>query len=575
MMGFDPDAYLAKKTQPERAPGQSLSDLPKERGNVAEFNPDAYLSKFQALPESGLEQKGQAFLESAGNEIAFGYLPQIQAGVEKLFGNPNSELDAQLQAQGFQVPRESYVDLRDQNINRMQIQDARDPNYALAGKVAGVVTTMSPIAKGAQALKLVGQGGSGIARLKDATKMGAAMGAVFNPGDNQGVVAPLQLTERGAGAAKGGAFGVVGQGSGEVVGKIGASVKNAPKYLEDLSKIKAFKAAGAMLKDFRQARGDKAATEIGETLLTKNIVNTGDSIEDIVAKTSTAKQETGSKIRQIYGQVKTFINDYKDDMGQPLTEKQKGLLEITKLDGKKMSERIRGRLDQYQKNVLGNTEVKGKMDEILTDIEKIGDDADIADILEARNSLDDRINYGKRMGELPILQKQMHTARDEMTKFIQNRVRVVGKITKNKELIKELKQANKEYGQLATVERFGVDKVARDNANRFFSLGDRMGGSAGATVGALSGDTTEERIKNGILGYVGGKVAGKYGRHSTALAARGAEKLGKALQQPANLAKYGEPLIEAAKRSPQEFQALLQQFSQDPKFQSLGTQGAK
>jgi hypothetical protein len=155
-------------------------------------------------------------------------------------------------------------------------------------------------------------------------------------------------------------------------------------------------------------------------------------------------------------------------------------------------------------------------------------------------------------------------------------VRVVGKITKDKNLINELRQANKEYGQLATAERVAKDKIARESANRFFSLGDRLTGGAGAAIGASTGNTPEERIKNGLIGLVSGSVAGKVGRYSLPVAARSAQKLGNALKQPANFAKYGEKIIEAAKRSPEEFQALINQFGKDPEFIKLAQpQGAR
>jgi hypothetical protein len=346
-----------------------------------------------------------------------------------------------------------------------------------------------------------------------------------------------------------------------------------PDTLDKLSKIKAFKAAGAMLKDFRAARGDKAAEEIGDTLLKKGIVTAGDGIEDIAQKTAAAKAEAGNKIRQVYNQVRNHIGEIAKDTS-PQGQKAQALVQKTALSGDDAAARIESRLLKFQKNNLGNTEVKGKMDEILTDLKGLGPDADISDWLSARNSLDDRINYSKKMGELPLLQQQMQAARDEMTKMLQNRVRTLGKVVKDPDLIKTLRASNKEFGQLSTVERFANDRVARDNANRFFSLGDRITSGAGATIGIASGDTPEERIKNGLIGFVSGRVASKYGRHSTALAAAGAKKLSEALKKPAAFAKFGEPLIEAANKSPEDFQALLNSLANNPEFQKLATQGA-
>lgn len=524
-------------------------------------------SFFQNVADSA-----QIQLESAGNALSAGYLPQLQAGFEKVnnfIASPTGDVDEKLKAQGFKLPEEkSYVQMRDENIKRQEAQAERNPYAAAAGTVAGIATTL-PVAG---ASNLISKGVGGFSRLMNSAATGGAFSALANPGDVEGVVNPVQLAERSSNAYKGGALGAAGQTGGEAIAKIGETVKKAPGSLEKLAKIKAFKAAGAMLKDFRAARGDKAAEEIGETLLSKNIVKAGDGIEDIAAKTSAAKNEAGQTIRGVYGKVRDHINNLAADTS-PQGIKAQSLIQKTALSGDEAALRVETRLSKFQKNNLGNTEVKGKMDEVLTDLKALGPDADISDWLAARNSLDDRINYSKKMGELPLLQQQLQATRDEMTKMLQNRVRTLGKVVKDPELITTLRQANKEYGQLATVERFATDRVARDNANRFFSLGDRISSGAGATIGVASGNSPEERIKNGLIGFVGGRVAAKYGRHSTAMAAKGAQTLGKALQKPANFAKYGEPLIEAAKRSPEELQALIQQFAQDPKFQKLSTQG--
>lgn len=559
---FNPDASF----EISRSPSQlGVNNLAPDMGVINEGVPAAQQAHQQErgfVPE--LMDRAQTQLESFGNTISGGYLPHLQALHEKIMPNPTAEVDAQLEADGFKLPQRGYVEMRDENIMRQEAQAQRNPYDSVAGTVGGAVTIM-PLMAGTQAVR----GASGLSRLVNAAGAGFGYGAAVNPGDVQGVVNPLQGQERLSNAGKSAAFGGAAQGGGEAVAKIGSAVKNSPVVLDKIAKVKAFKAAGAVLKDFRNARGDKSAEEIGETLLKKNIVSAGDGIEEIAAKTTAAKTEAGQKIRSIYQRAKEVIAN-SANMGA----KEKHLLDTTKLDGKVMSAKIRTKLDGYQKNNLGNTEVKGKMDEILTDLESMGDDIDLSDLLSARNSLDDRINYAKKANELPLLQKQMSTARQEITKMIQNRVRAVGAVTKDSKLINELREANKDFGQLSTVERFAKDRISRNNSNNFYSLGDNIQGGAGTVIGVASGDTPEERLKNGILGYVGGRVSAKYGRHSTALAAKGAQKLGEALKKPANFAKYGEPLIEAAKKSPDEFQALLQQFANDPGFQKLSTAGA-
>jgi hypothetical protein len=563
---------------PSRAPSEkppfnpgaafSVADLPPDNGSVNEGVSQTSPGQAAEAPRADLGDQLQTQLESFGNTVTMGHLPHIQAIFEKyLSPDAVAAVDEELRAKGFDVPERSYVQARDENIARQDAQAKRNPESAVTGALGAMAVTapiMSAVAGGNAAV----QGLGGFSRLRNAAGTGFAFGALQNPGDEAGVVNPLQGSERLSNAKFGAAIGTGGQAIGDGVAKIGSTIKNAPEMLDRLSKVKAFKAAGAMLKDFRAARGDKAAEEVGETLLNKNIVSAGDTIDDIYTKTTAAKNEAGQKIRNIYSDVKTFLSN----SAQNLKPKEQQLLQMTSLDGKVARTKITNRLNKFQQNKAGATQVQGKIDSVLAEIEKLPDD--IGDWLEYRNSVDDLINYAKEQKDLPLYQQQLHGVRDEMTKMIQNRVRAVGKIVKDPDMISNLRSTNKEFGQLATVERFAKDRVARDNANRFFSLGDRVTSSAGATIGALSGDTPEERIKNGLIGFVGGRIAGKYGRHSTAMAARGAQALGKALQKPAAFAKFGEPLIEAAKRSPQEFQSLIQQFSQNPEFQKLSTIGA-
>lgn len=545
-----------------RSPSQfPVSTLGEDNGSVNEGQP---LQAAQNPQMGGIGDRAMTQLESFGNAVSFGYLPQIQAAFEKINPDPSGGLDDELRAQGFTVPSQDYVDLRDENIMRQEGQTGRNPYDSAAGMVAGIAT-QAPIIATTAGMAGLGKVPGLVARTKDAIATGFGLGAVTNPGDIQGQVNILQGAERLKGASIGGTTGALGQAGGEAIAKTGSAIKNAPAALEKLSRTKAFKAAGAMLKDFRNARGDRSAEEVGEVLLSKGIVKAGDSIEDIANKTTLAKNEAGQKIRNVYDEVKNRLAS----MGPNLRPREVKLLDSTKLNGNKIAGDIRVRLLKDQKSMVGATEVKGKMDEILADITALGDDASIADMLAGRNSLDQRINYGKKMGELPLLQQQMSAARQEITKAIQNRVRAVGVVVKDKSLIKTLKDSNKEFGQLSTVENFATDRIARDNANRFFSLGDNVTSGATGAIGALTGDTPEERLKNGLIGFVGGRLTAKYGRHSTAVAATGAKRLAEALKKPAAFAKYGESLIEAAKKSPQEFQALINQLGKDPEFVKL------
>lgn len=565
-------AIQAMKGNPSRGPSQfPVSNLltPEESEELAAIQAmrgveggNTQSSVNQPAPQSSLGDQLQTQLENFGNTVSMGYLPQIQAGFEKyLSPNPTKEIDEQL---GIQEP--SYVQMRDQNINRQQSQNERNPESALFGTLGGVAVQAPLIAKTAV------QAGTGLmSRLAGGAGTGFGLGAVSNPGDIAGQVSPLQGEERLSNAALGGVFGVVGQGLGEGVAKTGRAIRNAPETLERAANTTAFKATGAVLKDFRKAFGNNTPNEVGKTLLAKNLIQAGDSLEDIAIKTSGAKQEAGQTIRKVYDQVNKFIKDYTDDAieGRKFTSREKALLDSTKLNGTKIAGEARVAVIKAFKNNPGNTEAKNKVLSALDDVAAMGDDIDLADLIESRQGIDTQISYSKQAKELPIVQQQLKTLRDSLHKAIQQRVRAIGVVVKDKKLIETLRTANKEYGQLSTAESAANGRIFRENSNRFFTLGDRIGSLTGGTIGALSGDSPEERVKNGLIGVATGFATEKYGRYSLPVVSRIAKSMGEALKKPAAFAKFGEPLIEAAKRSPQEFQALINQFGKDPEFVKL------
>jgi hypothetical protein len=83
--------------------------------------------------------------------------------------------------------------------------------------------------------------------------------------------------------------------------------KNSPKVLDTVAKVKAFKAMGAMLKDFKMATGQNSPEEIGDTLIKKNIVSAGDTLEDMAKKAAVARQETGQKIKEVYSKAREAL----------------------------------------------------------------------------------------------------------------------------------------------------------------------------------------------------------------------------------------------------------------------------
>lgn len=572
------EAIQAMKTGPSRGPSQfPVSSLltPEEKAELDAIRllkgGDVEGGRIITEPASQETQKNlgdqlQTQLENFGNTISMGYLPQIQAGFERFLSpDATSSVDAQLREQGFQIPERGYVQMRDENIKRQAGQNERNPESAMVGTGAAILTQAPLIAKTATQLGM-GQGASAFSRILDSGKVGFSLGATANPGDEEGKVNPLQGEERLMNAGTGTLFGLAGQGLGETASKGGEIIKNAPKTLEKLANTSAFKSAGAMLKDYRAAFGKNSADEIGKTLLSKNIVQAGDTMEEIALKTSSAKQQAGQAIRNIYDEVNAFI---KGSSGQKFSTREQSLLDSTKLNGTKIAGDARVAVLKAFKNSPGNTEAKAKVLSALDDVAAMGDDIDLPDLIEARMGIDDQINYAKKMGDLPIVQQQLKYLRDSLHKAIQNRVRAVGVVVKDKGMIEKLRTANKEYGHLATAEKTVVDRISRTEANNFFSLGDKIVGAAAGAGDVTRAESPEDAVKSVLKGFVVA-TASKYGRtYGPSTLAATSKRFGELLKTPANMAKFGEPLIEAAKRSPKEFQALINQFGKDPEFIKL------
>ncbi len=548
------------------------SDLGADAGSVNEgVKMDA--SSGNAPQSSDLADQYQTQLENFGNVVAAGHLPQLQAMFERFLSpDATSEVDEKLKAEGFQLPERGYVQMRDENIKSQDASNERNPLSAAIGTGAGIVVQAPLIAK--TAASAVGKGVSMLGRAKGAAATGFGLGAANNPGDVEGELNPLQGEERLMNAGKGAVFGLATQGAGEVIGKAGEVVKNAPKTLERAANSSAFKATGAMLKDFRKAFGNNTPEEIGKTLIAKKIVQAGDSLEQIAIKTSTAKQEAGQTIRKVYDQVNKFIGGAATG-AQKFTRREQALLDSTKLNGTKIAGDARVAVIKAFKNSPGNTEAKAKVLSALDDVAAMGDDIELPDLIEARMGIDDQINYAKKMGDLPIVQQQLKTLRDSIHKAIQQRVRAVGVVVKDKKLIENLRTANKEYGHLATAEKTAVDRISRTEANNFFSLGDKIVGAAAGAGDITRAESPEDAAKSIITGFLTAYLSRQGRTYGPAMLSATSRKFGEALQKPAAMAKFGEPLIEAAKRSPQEFQALINQLGKDPEFTKLVPIGAR
>jgi hypothetical protein len=315
-------------------------------------------SKFQAKEST----QGQAALEGFGRGASLGYLPQLQAGVERISDGTGhlkdmaldavglddlASSDYQLEKQGFEIPQNSYLEARDSNIRRQKKQKADNPITAGASELAGSVVTgiatsglmpgaaaktTAETAKAAKNLGFAARIGKGI---KTGAQTGAIYGAAANPGDVEGEISPIQLKERAINTALG---TVLGAGTGAVVGTGVETIKGGSGLVKKgagiaSDKLKSF--GNKALKNATGATGKQAsefADDAGIQLYERGLVKFGDSQEKIAQRVVKAVESANSQIddalaklekngvkvdrNQIYGKLREKINKLKGDESQ-------------------------------------------------------------------------------------------------------------------------------------------------------------------------------------------------------------------------------------------------------------------
>jgi hypothetical protein len=521
-MAFNPDQYLASKK-------------PVPEGSL--FDPDAYLaSKADPVEMSG-GQKTQAALEGFGQGVGAGYLPQMQAGVEKVRGlidtgaaklgiGPETPemVNEELRSQGFTVddPAESYVADRDQNIKRQANYAEQAPYQYYGGQVGGIIASAPAVAK--QLNKIyplaVGPKGGGalglLGRSSQAAAGGAIQGAIQNPGDAEGVVDLTQIPERIQNAKTGAALGAVAQVGTEAIKKGAQVLGSAPKAMERWSQGKAFKSAGAMLKDFRRAFGKDRVEVLGQEMFDSGLAKPGMTFKDVAEKSSKIKEEVGNQIGAIYDKIGSNVQ--------------------LKVDAQKLgSELINAASDSKIRPTIGRGPYDTKIQEVVSDI--VSDPTKLSDIRHLNDligQVDDHINHAKTMGDLPAAQQGLMKIRQHLRNTVNQIAEQTGRLSNDPKMGKKLLELNKRYGNLSEISTISKDRVARESANQFFSLTDKIAGVGGAAAAGTAGALMNGDIDNAGKGLAIGAGFGLLNKGSRLyggpIAASAANKAGRMVQ---------------------------------------------
>lgn len=514
-MGWDdapPTTAELAKTTP------SWDAAPPSKQEMASLDDAVHMQKIKQMDESGYAS-GNALFDT----LTAGHLPQIKAKLGQLLSGEGIAND------------ENYVSRRDKAIADMKALADKYPGPTREGKIVGIIAPM--LASGgmsgaaesaAESVPLLaGEAGPAIAKaslpkvIAKGAGIGAMMGAAQNPGDTPGVVDPIQGEARAKNAAIGAAIGGTLSGAA-------SKIPDAAEALNNLAETKAFKAAGAMLKDFRKAAATGQVQDTGRFILDNGLLKAGDTVADVAEKASALKDSVGEQLGKGYDAASQILPKLGPEAVErvsaagfnPVRDKA----EILKAAKEELgySFRAKGALSQ----------ISDYLDELA---EKHGDKTlNVRDTNSIKTALDKTaINWERNpLTRDPDAETALKTFRGYLGNKVSNQVQTIGEAIGNPEAAKNLADLNSKYGMASKVARIANDRVNRDAANQMLSLTDKIAASgAAAAKGGAPG------LAAAAAAGIGSKVARTFGNGVIATGANaGAQALERVASIPGQIA---------------------------------------
>jgi hypothetical protein len=427
-----------------------------------------YKDQSPAEPKTGA---GEAALEHFGNAATLGYLPQIQAGVEKLTPDPGADTDADLKSQGFKIsqPENSYLSDRDENLKRMALEGKEHPVASAAGTVGGIVGggllasaalpvgeaatlgngLVGPVTRGADLANKVVQG----------IKGGAIAGGLANPGDTEGEIDPIQAEGRAKGAALGAAIGGAVPLAQQAISSGATSVGD---YLRNKAALKATRSLGrpTPTQATRMAATGQDVT-LGRDLLDQGAIPVLGTPGRIAGRVDALKEQAGENIGNLI----------KSGGDSKMIDSQK--LGIQILDSPELAQ---------MRKTPGMESTVSAIEKQVNTLAQNGE-MTLGEAQTLRQGIDKSINFNKASPDMRGAQEglyQQRTAiRDAMNDAVNGLPSSPGQDA--------LKVANRRYGNLSTAQDILEKQMGRDQANRAVSLTDTIAGAGGMAKHGLPG----------------------------------------------------------------------------------------
>lgn len=505
----------------------------KKNSGADEF--DNFLAKHQEQPTGDKTSAGMAALEHYGNTATMGYLPHLQAGLEKLLPNPTADTDAKLEEQGFSVPSNdrSYIDARDENLGRLKTEQEEHPYASGAGTIAGVAA--GALMPASAISKTAGLG----AKIAQGAKTGALYGAAANPGDIEGEYSPIQLSGRAQNAAIGAAIGGTAPAVLAGLEKGGSVVKD---YLRKKAALKATRALGRPT----PTQATKMAASGQDVQLGRDLLDSG------------AIPVLGTP-----GRIAGRVENLQEEAGQAVSDLIKRGGDSKLIDAQKLGVEI---LDSPELAQMRKTPgMESTVAAIEKQVETLAKNGNLSleEAQALRQGIDKSINFNKASPDMRGAQEGLYQQRTAIRDAMSGAIDSLPGSTEKGALLK----ANRKYGRLSEASDILEKEIGRDQANRAISLTDTIAAGSGAATGnplaalALGAANKFGRtFGNSIQARVYDAIAKKAGSAGV-LASKLNPQVASMIAQRASL---GEPGIEQDQDAVIKDPKLMEMFRNEP-----------
>lgn len=567
--GRSSSSDFAKPTGLDHLSDDQLAQIAGGKASSKDFAPP-----IKSQPSTGKE----AFAAGLGNGVTLGYAPQIGAGVVAPIVDAGIKYGSKVGAafgigRELHPPEDTYTQRRDENIkNQNALAESNPVAYGLGDVAGSIATTAVPgtlasklglLTKGANAEKalvtaekakqlglaekLIGAG----SRTLQQGATGAGLGLVANPGDTEGQVNPVQFDKRVENAKSGGEMGLI---SGVGTEALSGVANAAGKGLKSLAETKAFKASGAMLKDFRNAYGKGKVNEIGRTLLDEKVVTPFATPKTIVARLEGKIDDATAAINGAIEKIQAGTAE-----AHKLKPEQAAQLEASFFRPRDVAANLKQQIKDEFKHVP-----QEKLDPAYKEIDiwfkGKPDIMSIKEVHEFKKELGSflkKSDFHKPSGEIPFTKQGTLAVRRGLKEGVEKQADAVSTMLGGAG--GEIKGANRNLGNLIEAHDIASDRISRDAAKDAFGLGDKIlaaggmglgGGVAGGVVGGLK-DGNIEGVAGGVATGAALGLAGKLGRtYGNSVMATSANQAAKQLLKIPQMA-------ELLQKNPTAFQTVL------------------